>query len=343
MRAYLGAASTTGPGSPASGITVMDIDGATFTPVGVAETSDPMYLALSADGTVLYSLAERAQGQVRAWKIDGECLTALGEPQETGGGPCHLSVHSSGRYLLTASYGSGTLAVHPILADGALAPASDTIQHTGTGPNSERQERAHAHMIVTDPGTGPGRGHVLAADLGTDTVYRYALDEATGTLDLVDELHAPPGAGPRHLVIRDQYAYVANELDSTVTVIDLAAGSVLSTVSTRPDGAGEASHPSAIRISADGSYLYVANRFVDEIAVLAVSGPELSLVTGVPCGGDHPRDIVLSPDGAYLYSANQFGDTITSFEIDPGSGVPQQVGSPFSTPSPACIVWAHPR
>jgi 6-phosphogluconolactonase len=282
MRAYLGAASSAGQGSPASGITVLDVDGASFTPVSTAETSDPMYLALSQDGSVLYSLAERAQGQVRAWSVDGDRLTALGEPQATGGGPCHLSIHPGGRYLLTASYGSGTLAVHPILDDGSLAPASDTVRHAGGGPNGERQEAAHAHMIVTDPGTGPGRGHVLAADLGTDTVYRYRLDEKNDTLKLADELRTPPGTGPRHLVVQGQYAYVANELDSTVTVMDLSAGSVLSTVSTRPEGDDAASHPSAIRLSEDGRFLYVANRFVDEIAVrCACSSPSARLITRV--------------------------------------------------------------
>lgn len=336
MRAYLGAATTAGTGSPAAGITVMDVDGSTFTPLDTTETADPMYLALSGDGRVLYSIAEREAGEVRAWTIDGARLTALGEAQPTAGaGPCHLSVHPSGRYLLSACYGSGTLAVHPILDDGSLGTATDVLQHEGSGPNPDRQAGPHAHMIVTDV----ERGHVLAADLGTDTVYRYQLDDA-GTLRPADELRVPAGAGPRHLVIRDRYAYVANELDSTLTVMDLATGSVLTTVSTRPPGAAGPSYPSAIRMSANGRFLYVANRVPDEIAVLSVDGPDVALLTTVACGGEHPRDIVLSPDGAYLYSANQFGGTITSFQVDPATGIPSPAGEPFRTPSPSCIVWA---
>lgn len=296
-----------------------------------------MYLALSLDGRVLYSIGEGDAGVVQAWAVDGAGLTPLGDSQSTvGSAPCHLSVHPSGSYLFCACYGSGTLSVHPIADDGSLSAATDVVQHNGSGPNQDRQEAPHAHMIVTDP----ERGHVLAADLGTDTVYRYRLDEAAGTLRLTDELRTPAGAGPRHLVIRGQYAYVANELDSTVTIMDLDAGDVLATVSTRPSGANGVSYPSAIRISADGGFLYVANRVPDEIAVLSVAGPDVALMTTVSCGGEHPRDIVLSPDGTYLYSANQFGDTITSFQIDAETGIPAPVGEPFRTPSPACIVWA---
>jgi 6-phosphogluconolactonase len=341
MRAFLGAATTTGKGSPASGISVLDVDRAKITKIGGVEAPDPMYLALSADGRVLYSIAERQDGQVRAWTVDGSSLAPLGEPQSAGGsGPCHISIHPSGRYVLNACYGSGTVAANPIHADGSLGAPTAVVQHEGSGPDTSRQEGPHAHMIITDPATGPGRGHVLVADLGTDVVYRYALDLSSGALTLADELRTPPGAGPRHLVVRDRFAYVANELDSTVTVMDLDAGSALGTVSTRPEGSTEASHPSAIRLSVDGRFLYVANRFVDEIAVLAVDGAELALVGAVPCGDDHPRDIVLSPDGSHLYSANQFADSITSFRIDRATGMPERIGEAFSVPSPSCIVWA---
>ncbi|NDL57752.1 lactonase family protein [Phytoactinopolyspora mesophila] len=341
MRAFLGAATSTGKGTPAAGITVLDIDGPDITRIGGVEAPDPMYLALSGDGRVLYSIAERENGQVRAWTVDGASLTPLGEPQSTGGsGPCHLSIHPSGQFVISACYGSGTVAAHPIHDDGSLGAATSVIQHKGSGPDAARQEGPHAHMIITDPGTGAGRGHVLAADLGTDIVYRYSLDLTSGTLRLADELRTPPGAGPRHLVVHDRFAYVANELDSTVTVMDLDAGAALGTVLTRPEGATEASHPSAIRLSNDGRFLYVANRFVNEIAVLSVHGAELTLVAGVPCGDDHPRDIVLSPDGSHLYSANQFADSITSFRIDQANGLPERVGEPFGVPSPSCIVWA---
>ncbi|WP_158542690.1 lactonase family protein [Phytoactinopolyspora halophila] len=341
MRAYLGAATSETQGTPASGITVLDIDGPKFTVEDSVEAQDPRYLALSPDGNVLYAVAERKDGQVCAWTVDGTRLVPLGRPQPTkGASPCHLSVHPSGRFLLSACYRSGTVTVNPIHRDGSLGEPVHTMQHSGVGPNNERQEGPHAHMVITDPGKGAGRGHVIAVDLGTDTVYRYHFDETTGALQLASELRTPPGAGPRHLVVQDRYAYVANELDSTVTVMGLDSGTALFTSSTRPAGARETSYPSAIRLAPNGRFLYVANRVVDEIAVFSVDGPELKLVTNVPCGGEHPRDIALSPDGQYLYSANQYDDTITTFRIDPVTGIPEPIGESFTTFSPTCLVFA---
>ncbi|RIQ11296.1 lactonase family protein [Jiangella rhizosphaerae] len=338
MRAFIGAA-TSGQGSPASGITVADIEKGVVTPVGepaLRGVGNPMYLALSRDGRVLYAVHEVADGAVSAWAVDGDVPRSLGEPRSTGGsGPCHLSVHPSGRYLLTADYGSGSLSVHPIGADGSLGEATDVVRHEGSGPDPQRQSTPHAHMIVTDP----VRGHVLAADLGTDTVYRYVLDEDTGRLSPVDEIPVAPGAGPRHLVIRDRYAYVVTELASTVTVIDLTAPEVVADVATHVDDGRGPSHPSAIRLGADGRFLYVANRFVDDIAVLSVDGPDVALVATVPCGGSHPRDIELDPDGQYLYVANQFSDQLVSFRVDERTGVPEPTGQVLGTPSPASILF----
>ncbi|HEU0040979.1 MAG TPA: hypothetical protein VFQ15_01390 [Jiangellaceae bacterium] len=55
MRACIGAATTRGGGSPASAVTVVEVDGSATTIIGqsVQDQPDPMYLALSRDGPVL--------------------------------------------------------------------------------------------------------------------------------------------------------------------------------------------------------------------------------------------------------------------------------------------------
>lgn len=344
MRAYLGAA-TTGQGSAAEGVTIADIDGQRVTPrgIGVRAVVNPMYLALAPAGDVLYVTHERDQGRVSAWRPVGDGLEPIGEAQSSGGdGPCHLSVHPSGSHVLVANYVSGTVAVLPILTDGPAAGAvgapTSVVQHEGSGPVSARQAAAHAHMIVTD---GPT---VLAVDLGTDSIHRYDFDATAGTLTAIEPIRLPAGAGPRHLAIAGRRAFVANELDSTLSVVDLDAGAVVSTVSTLPTGdtPGETatSAPSAIRLSADARFVYVANRGPDTIAVLAVADDEPRLVHTVPTGGVHPRDMTFSPDGGHLYVANQFSDAITVFAVDAGSGLPAPVGEPFVTPSPSCVLFA---
>lgn len=336
MRAYLGAATASGAGSPAEGITILEIDGPAITPVGLGMhgVPNPMYLALGPRPDVLYTVHEVAQGALSAWRVDGSRLEALGSSQSAGGAdPCHVSVHPSGSHLFAANYGDGTVAVLPVLDDGSIGSATSVVKHEGTGPNAARQEGPHAHMVLFDGDV------LLAVDLGTDAIYRYRLDPDWGRLELLDVVDLPPGAGPRHLVVRGRTAFVANELDSTVSVVDLDAGTVTATSSTLAPGDEAQCMPSAIRLSADGRFLYVANRGPDTIAVLTADDNP-TVIDTVPTGGVHPRDATLSPDGAYLYVANQFSDTVAVFAVDTATGRLESAGTPFATPSPASIVFA---
>ena len=116
----------------------------------------------------------RPTGAVSAFAIarDTGALTRLNEQPSGGGAPCFMSVDKSGRVALVANYAGGSVALLPIQANGALAPAMRVVQHTGKGPNAERQEAPHAHCILPDP----SNRFALAADLGVDRVYVYRLD-----------------------------------------------------------------------------------------------------------------------------------------------------------------------
>ncbi|PSK90987.1 6-phosphogluconolactonase (cycloisomerase 2 family) [Haloactinopolyspora alba] len=342
MHAFIGAATSSGQGSRASGITVVEVRGSDMTALGTGAgtVENPMYVAVAPGGDIVYTVHESPDGAVSAWRADDGALSPLGVPRATGGkGPCHLSVHPRGRHLLAADYGSGSVSVHPVDADGSVGERTDRRQYSGSGPVSGRQDGPHAHMAVTDPGSGPGRGHVLVTDLGTDTLHRYDLDESTGRLTDADRIAMPPGSGPRHLVVQDRFAYVVGELDSTVSVVDLTSATVVGTASTHPGGEPGDSLPSGMRLGADGRFLYVANRFADEIAVLSVDGETVRWVAALPCGGTHPRDLALDPAGERLFVANQFSDDVASFRVEPSSGLPQPDGVALRTPSPACIAF----
>ena len=94
---------------------------------------------------------------------------ALGGRPTGGAHPCHLAVMPGGQHLVVANYGSGSVAVHPLDGDGAVGERTDLVEHRGHGPDPERQEGPHAHMVSPDP---DGR-HARAVDLGADTIYRY--------------------------------------------------------------------------------------------------------------------------------------------------------------------------
>ena len=89
-----------------------------------------------------------------------------------------MATDRTGRCLFTAQYGSGSVAVFPLDADGRIRPRSALIKHAGSGPNKSRQEAPHPHWVGTDP----GNRFLFVPDLGTDQVVIYEMDLANGTL-----------------------------------------------------------------------------------------------------------------------------------------------------------------
>ena len=95
-------------------------------------------------------------------------------------------------------------------------------------------------------------------------------------------------------------------------------------------------YPSEIAISEDGQFLYVANRGLDLVTALAVSGPDVRPVSDVPTGGAWPRHLAVF--GGHLYVANERSHDVTHFVLD--AGIPEQAGDVVAIPSPACILPA---
>lgn len=315
----------------------------------LGEVTDPSFLAFAPAGGVLYSLdTVGPEGGVRALTVGADgALSTLGEAQSTGGtGVTHLSFHPGGSHLLSANYDSGSIAAHPVHPDGSLGARTSFVQHTGSGPDPDRQAGPHTHQILADP----GGDFVHAVDLGTDRVYTYRLDEKSGVLQPVSEVASQPGAGPRHMVFHPgaAHAYMANELDSTVTVYayDSRTGALTPGTSfpALPEGAdpGERNYPAEVVLSADNRFLYLSNRGHDSIAWFAVreGGATLELVDTVPSQGTYPRHISLSPSGSLLFAANQNSGTVGAFTVDRNTGALTAVGSPLSAPSAVCVLPA---
>ena len=310
-------------------------------------TPNPSFLALAPSGRALYAVNELTDGAITAFAVGpGGALRAIGTQTSHGADPAHLEVHPSGRYVLLGNYSSGNVVVYPVGADGGLGAASDVVQHTGSGPDQDRQRGPHAHQIVTDP---TGR-NVAAVDLGADSVFVYGLDLATGRLRPRSQARLRPGAGPRHLAFHPsgRFAYVVNELDSTIVVCayDAARGELRpgSPQSTLPAGTtGPRNFPAEVLVSPDGRFVYSTNRGHNSVAVFAVeqAGAALRLLAAPSCGGDWPRHAALDPTGRRLYVSNQRSAAVTTFDVDPRTGGLTQVGA-LPTPSPVCVVFAQP-
>src|SRR5213592_3146080 len=221
--------------------------------------ANPSFLSMHPNGRMLYAVNEiEPTGMVSAFAIDTAtgALTRLNEQPSEGGAPCFVSVDRSGRALLVANYAGGSVALLPIEANGALAPAQ-VVQHTGTGPNAERQEAPHAHCILPDA----SNRFALAADLGADRVFVYRLDLDARSLRHIEEGDAVmrPGAGPRHLAFHPTLplVFVANELDSTVATLRFVSTrgtlSLLDTCSTLPAEWTGTNYPADVHVTASAN------------------------------------------------------------------------------------------
>ncbi|MCI4062345.1 lactonase family protein [Micromonospora sp. R77] len=333
---------TADSGGRAAGIEAARRDPASgeLTPIGTAAvTPSPSFLVRHPALPVVYAVNELSEGQVSAFRAapDGE-LTELGVRPTGGAEPCHLAVAPDGRHLFVANYGGGSVAVFPLDAQGVPGDRSDLVRHEGHGADPERQDRAHCHMVSPDPAGGP----LLAVDLGTDSVYRYDLDVASGRLvPRAPRVRTPAGTGPRHLARHPdgRRCWLVGELDGTVTAYDLSDGTLHQRQ--RVEASGRAGHvqPSEVAVGADGRFLYVGNRGVGTVSVFSLAGAAPELVAEVDTGGEWPRHFALA--GAHLYVADERADMIRVFRVDPADGLPEPVGEPVLTPSPTCVLpWS---
>ncbi|WP_258396740.1 lactonase family protein [Streptomyces sp. Amel2xB2] len=351
-RAYIGSFTSAG----GRGITTAALDADTGTLTELHHTEgllpDPSYLTLTegpggpgTPGGRLYAVSERDIGAAAAFSLaDRDRPEPLGEPTPVrGGGPTHLTVAAG--HVITANYGTGSISALPVRADGTLGSRAVVHRHTGSGPETARQEGPHAHAVVPDPS---GRW-LLAVDLGTDSVWIYDLRDAGSEGGLQPYAEAPltPGSGPRHLTFHPDgaHAYVVNELDSTVTVCrwDAATGT-LDALTHVPTVSAHASpdrnYPSELAVSRDGRFAWAANRGHDSISVLDVSaaGDTMELTGTVPCGGHWPRDLALHPSGRWLYIANERSGDVTWFAVDPTTGTPHRAGT-LAVPAASCVIF----
>jgi 6-phosphogluconolactonase len=352
MLVYIG----TYTGAKSKGVYVSRLDPATgklSTPELAVETKSPSFLAVHPNHRFLYAVSEvnkfegKPEGGVSAFGIDSKTgkLSLINQQRSGGTGPCHLEVDGTGKCVLVANYGSGSLAALPIHADGKLAEPSAVIQHEGSSVNPQRQAGPHAHFIIPDP----ANRFALACDLGLDKVLIYQLDPVKGSLiaNSPPSIAIKPGSGPRHLAFHPngQVVYLINEMSSTLITMayDAQRGALeeLQTISTLPEKYGGESSCAEVQVHPSGRFVYGSNRGHDSIAVFAADPKtgKLTFVEHQPTKGKTPRHFGIDPSGKWLLAENQGSDTIVVFRIDSKSGRLSAAGQSVEVGAPACVVF----
>lgn len=341
------------PGERSEGIYVFRFDpetGKLSSRQLAAATDNPTYLTFAPSGKFLYATNEvyrrqgEATGAVSAFRIEATTgrLSLINQVAAHGTGTCHATVDATGRHLLAANFGSGSLALFPLAADGALQPATTWFQAAGAaGPNS-RQASPHAHAF----NLSPDNRLAIASAFSSDRLLLYRFDAAAGTLSPASppETRLAPEAAPRHLAFHPGgfFAYSVNEIDSTVTALryDPKTGTlaILQTVSTLPGDFSGRNTAAEVVVHPSGKFLYASNRGHHSLAIFSLAADGRLQLTGhVSSGGRTPRGFCVDPSGRWLIAANQDSHHLTVFALDPATGWPRPTGQSEEVRIPVCV------
>ncbi|MBD2869760.1 lactonase family protein [Paenibacillus arenilitoris] len=313
-----------------------------------AGIKNPTFLNVDADRNRLYAICETLSpegqriGAAASFAIDpaSGTISLLNRQHTTDGTTCHIQRDAESRYLTVTSYGGGMIGLSRIAEDGSIGEVLDVRQHEGRSVHPERQDRPHPHSSLYSP----DGNYLYVQDLGLDRIVTYAVRD--GKLERLGETELHPGAGPRHLSFHPngRYAYVINEVDSTITAFtyDAASGRLdaLGTVSTLPAEFEGENTCAEIAVSKDGKFVYGSNRGHDSIVVYAVDEKNgtLNYVQHASVEGGHPRHFALTPSGRYLLAANRDTNNIAAFAVDRDSGELRYTGKSTTVSKPVCVM-----
>ncbi len=330
------------------------------------KTINPSFLAVHPNGRFLYAVNEDPlslgpykdkASNVSAFAIDPSSgkLRLLNTVPANGTSSCYLSLDRSGKFVMIANFGSGSVTVFPIKDDGSLGPKSGFDQHVGKSVDPNYQAAPHAHSIDVTP----DNKFAVSSDLGMDKLLVYRFDAKTGALtpnaDGPSLTIKPLTGGPRHFVFsaNGQFGYSLAEMSGAITVVkvDPAKGTIsqVQSVIQKPASFDENKdnvklnpyHSGEIALHPSGKFLYASNRGPDTIAAFRVDPAKgtITPVEEVSSRGLMPRAFTIDPTGTYLFAANQASDDIATFRIDEQTGRLAPTRRLIRVNSPSCVAF----
>ncbi len=229
---------------------------------------------------------------------------------------CYLSLDRSNRFLLSASYGTGKVSVHPLDASGMVGSASTTV--------SEGRKCAHAIGVSPD-----NRFAYVPYVKEHNALLQYQFDAKLGQLTPLNPANVQPPAdtGPRHLVFHPTLTtvYFTNEQHLGISVYDRAADGrltlrqVCDVVPPTADKSGVSA--SDLLITPDGRFLFAGlrghARAFDWIARYRVNDDGTVALLGLTAADKVPWSLALSPDARFLLVTAFEGATLSAYRITP--------------------------
>ena len=333
-----------------------------------AEMINPSFLTISPDHRFLYAVSEDPfsvgppldhSSYVSAFAIDHATgkLRLLNTVPASGTSTCFISIDKTGKYVMMANFGSGSVSVIHVKEDGSLGDLTAFIQNVGHSVDPSIQNEPHTHSILVSP----DNRYAIVSDLGLDKVLIFHFDAESGKLSPPDPPFATvyPGGGPRHFTFdpAGRFGYQLSEMSGIVDVYawDPEKGTLtgVQRVHTVPHDFVGSNHSAEIEIHPSGKFLYESNRRTkseterapDTIGVYAIdpSNGTLALVEQSLTGGIMPRSFKIDPTGTYLLAANELSNNVVLFKIDSATGRLTKTGKEITVDTPVCIQFVPAR
>lgn len=258
-------------------------------------------------GTLAYGRATRrlfvgAGNQVITIALDDEGAPSIAGRTPDTGNPVYLALAVDETRLVSAYFGADELKLHDV--SGAPPHAELDVESTDDEP--------HAALI------GPN-DLIYVPHRSGDVTQWYAIED--DALQLVGELDAAGGVGPRHIIFSpdETRGWLINEFDDSVTSLSVDGSGALTandTVSSLPGGVDGSDNTCAdVHVTPDGAYVYGSNRGHDSIAMFSVgAGGVLTFMDTVDTE-ERPREFDVSPDGRFVVVAGQDSGFLQSYAV----------------------------
>jgi len=284
-----------------------------------AEEPSPtsMPLALSPDRRFLYAALRSEPFTIVSFAIDPQNGTLA--PVYIGpldASMASIAVDRTGKWLLAASYPSGTVSVNPIEGDGKVgAAACQTLT-----------DRPKAHYIALDA----ANEHAYCAVLEQDLILQMNFDAASGRLAPNDpgEIAVKKGAGPRHLAFHPsgRFLYLITETTATIGAyaVDRKSGTLRELQFVDMLAATPKEQPAAadLHVTPDGRFLYGSERRGNMLVGFRIDPNKGTLtLAGRSATETTPRGFGIEKRGKFLLSVGLDSHNMTVYAIRPNGSL----------------------
>jgi len=289
--------------------------GAATGPFGIAAapTGNFIYVANTTGGIHQYAF-NRHTGKLTV--IGGGTIAA-------GNAPRWVAVNPTGTFAYAANFGGASISPYTInAATGALTANGSAVGGPLANPYAAVADGSF--LFVSD-----------RANSGTIISYPINADGSLGAPTFTSTVFAGTGMPGPLTILSDQFIYVTDVVNGTVSLLSGVGTGALTLVQVYPTSSpGTPAVGLAIAAPPSGNeFLYVANQTAGTISLYVVTPTTgaLTLPSVATFGLNTPTGLAVDPSSGFLYVTNQATGTIATFAIDATTGALTAVGSPLAT------------